>query len=217
MTGTDEHGEKIALAAANRGLSPQDHCDGIVAEYKSLWEKASLAAVQCAVHLLGCRASHPAKGVGVWAGAQMRLHYQTLRAVLQVGVHHEPRTRALKLIQTVSLNWRVYAQLDISYDSFVRTTDGRHEALVTEFLERVWQNGDIYKSDYEGFYCVDCEEYKVCPRRWQEALVNGGSQGACYVPHALGTCQLLSDGIQCSLAYSPDLKRGMRLRDLLSA
>ena len=29
-------------------------------------------------------------------------------------------------------------------------------------LERAWENGDIYKSDYEGYYCVDCEEYKVC-------------------------------------------------------
>lgn len=27
-------------------------------------------------------------------------------------------------------------------------------------LERVWQRGDIYKADYEGYYCVDCEEYK---------------------------------------------------------
>ena len=44
MTGTDEHGEKIALAAAKRGLSPQDHCDGIVAEYKSLWEKVGYKA-----------------------------------------------------------------------------------------------------------------------------------------------------------------------------
>ena len=52
------------------------------------------------------------------------------------------------------------AQLDISYDSFVRTTDARHEALVTAMLERVWERGDIYKSDYEGFYCIDCEEYK---------------------------------------------------------
>ena len=56
---------------------------------------------------------------------------------------------------------RSAAQLDISYDSFVRTTDARHEALVTAVLERVWERGDIYKSDYEGFYCIDCEEYKV--------------------------------------------------------
>ena len=52
-------------------------------------------------------------------------------------------------------------QLDISYDSFIRTTDAKHEALVASVLERAWDNGDIYKSNYEGYYCVDCEEYKV--------------------------------------------------------
>ncbi len=38
ITGTDEHGEKIALAAANRGLAPKEHCDDIVASYKGLWK-----------------------------------------------------------------------------------------------------------------------------------------------------------------------------------
>lgn len=51
-------------------------------------------------------------------------------------------------------------QLDISYDSFIRTTDPKHEALVRAVLERVWERGDIYKAQYEGWYCVDCEEYK---------------------------------------------------------
>ena len=37
VTGTDEHGEKIALAAAARGMAPQEHCDDIVAAYKQLW------------------------------------------------------------------------------------------------------------------------------------------------------------------------------------
>ena len=37
--GTDEHGEKIALAAEKRGLSPQQHCDGVAEEYKDLWKK----------------------------------------------------------------------------------------------------------------------------------------------------------------------------------
>ncbi len=39
LTGTDEHGEKIALAAQKRGMTPQQHCDSIVGDYKSLWEK----------------------------------------------------------------------------------------------------------------------------------------------------------------------------------
>ena len=41
VTGTDEHGEKIAAAAAARGLSPQEHCDSVAVEFQRLWEKAS--------------------------------------------------------------------------------------------------------------------------------------------------------------------------------
>lgn len=51
-------------------------------------------------------------------------------------------------------------QLNIQYDRFIRTTDANHEALVTSVLERVWDKGDIYPAAYEGWYCVDCEEYK---------------------------------------------------------
>ena len=39
MTGTDEHGEKIALAAEKRGMSPQAHCDSIAEEYRDLWRQ----------------------------------------------------------------------------------------------------------------------------------------------------------------------------------
>lgn len=41
ITGTDEHGEKIALAAAGRGMAPKEHCDDIVASYKALWNEVS--------------------------------------------------------------------------------------------------------------------------------------------------------------------------------
>ena len=51
VTGTDEHGEKIALAAAKAGLQPQEHCDSIVAQYKDLWQKVAsrLASPLCAL------------------------------------------------------------------------------------------------------------------------------------------------------------------------
>jgi methionyl-tRNA synthetase len=39
ITGTDEHGEKIAAAAAARGLQPQEHCDDIARSYEELWSK----------------------------------------------------------------------------------------------------------------------------------------------------------------------------------
>uniref|UniRef100_A0A1D2A4I3 methionine--tRNA ligase n=1 Tax=Auxenochlorella protothecoides TaxID=3075 RepID=A0A1D2A4I3_AUXPR len=88
VVGTDEHGEKIAAAAAARGLEPQAHCDDIVASYTKLW-----------------------------------------------------------------------ADLGISYDVFVRTTQPAHAEVVAQVLERVWDN-DVYKAAYSGWYCVGCEEYK---------------------------------------------------------
>ncbi|KAJ0101337.1 hypothetical protein Patl1_05402 [Pistacia atlantica] len=48
----------------------------------------------------------------------------------------------------------------IAYDKFIRTTDPKHEEIVKEFYSRVLANGDIYKVDYEGLYCINCEEYK---------------------------------------------------------
>ncbi|XP_020277018.1 methionine--tRNA ligase, chloroplastic/mitochondrial isoform X2 [Asparagus officinalis] len=51
-------------------------------------------------------------------------------------------------------------QLDIAYDKFIRTTDPSHEVVVKEFYSRVLKNGDIYRANYEGLYCVNCEEYK---------------------------------------------------------
>lgn len=44
LTGTDEHGEKIALAAAARGLEPKAHCDDVVASYKALWKEVCCRA-----------------------------------------------------------------------------------------------------------------------------------------------------------------------------
>ena len=40
--GTDEHGEKIAEAAAAKGQQPQEHCDGVVSAFKGLWEEVTL-------------------------------------------------------------------------------------------------------------------------------------------------------------------------------
>jgi methionyl-tRNA synthetase len=51
-------------------------------------------------------------------------------------------------------------QLNISYTSFVRTTDDKHQAVVKALLARVWDTGDIYQDAYSGRYCVGCEEYK---------------------------------------------------------
>lgn len=42
VTGTDEHGEKIAMAAAQAGLEPKQHCDAVVDSYHTLWDQASI-------------------------------------------------------------------------------------------------------------------------------------------------------------------------------
>jgi methionyl-tRNA synthetase len=50
--------------------------------------------------------------------------------------------------------------LNIQYDRFSRTTAPRHEAIVKEFFNRVWESGDIYLGQQQGWYCVYCEEFK---------------------------------------------------------
>lgn len=52
-------------------------------------------------------------------------------------------------------------RLDISYDSFLRTTDPKHVAAAEEFWKRCDKNGDIYKAEYEVKYCVGCELEKT--------------------------------------------------------
>ncbi|KAI0562356.1 Methionine--tRNA ligase [Gracilaria domingensis] len=94
VTGTDEHGEKIAAAAAAAAArgelrSTQAFCDEVAGQFKELWSR-----------------------------------------------------------------------MDVNYDRFVRTTSEHHQLVVRQFMERVWANGDIYKSEYEGLYCTGCEEYK---------------------------------------------------------
>lgn len=50
--------------------------------------------------------------------------------------------------------------LNIQYDRFSRTTAPRHEAIVKEFFNLVWEKGDIYLGRQQGWYCVSCEEFK---------------------------------------------------------
>ncbi|MBW4551869.1 MAG: methionine--tRNA ligase [Aphanocapsa sp. GSE-SYN-MK-11-07L] len=54
----------------------------------------------------------------------------------------------------------LWAKLEIHYDRFSRTTASAHAAIVKQFFERVWQQGDIYLGQQQGWYCVECEEFK---------------------------------------------------------
>ena len=55
---------------------------------------------------------------------------------------------------------RTWAQLDVSYDDFIRTTEPRHRAAVQEIIRRIHAAGDVYEGIYEGWYCVGCEAFK---------------------------------------------------------
>ena len=48
---------------------------------------------------------------------------------------------------------------DISYDKFIRTTDADHKLGVQKAFEKMFEKGDIYKGEYEGYYCVSCETF----------------------------------------------------------
>jgi methionyl-tRNA synthetase len=97
LTGTDEHGEKVAEVAAEAGISPQEFCDKIAPRFEEAWKN-----------------------------------------------------------------------LNISYDFFIRTTDPRHEKIVGEMLQKIYDAGDVYKDKYEGWYCTGCEAFKT-----DKELVNG--------------------------------------------
>jgi len=58
--------------------------------------------------------------------------------------------------------------LDIAYDDFIRTTEPRHHTAVQEFLQLIYDAGDIELGTYEGLYCVSCEAYYA-----EDELVNG--------------------------------------------
>lgn len=88
VTGTDEHGKKLAETAEKQGKSPKQLVDENSKKFKEAWRS-----------------------------------------------------------------------LNINYDRFIRTTDKDHEKIVEEFTKKIDKSKDIYKGDYEGFYCTGCEAY----------------------------------------------------------
>jgi methionyl-tRNA synthetase len=97
VTGTDEHGDKIAEAAQKAGITPKEYADRISAQFRSLWP-----------------------------------------------------------------------ELSITNDYFIRTTDPNHVETVRYILQKVYDSGDIYFGQYEGYYCVGCERFYM-----EKELVDG--------------------------------------------
>ncbi len=53
----------------------------------------------------------------------------------------------------------IWDLMNASYDYFIRTTDENHEAAVQKIFKKFYDRGDIYKSEYEGWYCTPCESF----------------------------------------------------------
>ena len=54
---------------------------------------------------------------------------------------------------------KLWELMEIDYDDFFRTTNPNHEKVVAEIFDKLMEQGDIYKSEYEGWYCMPCETY----------------------------------------------------------
>ena len=52
---------------------------------------------------------------------------------------------------------RIWDLMNTSYDRFVRTTDKKHKEVVQHIFKKMYDKGDIYKSEYKGLYCTPCE------------------------------------------------------------
>ena len=62
----------------------------------------------------------------------------------------------------------IWDKMNTTYDRFIRTTDADHERAVSHIFKKLYDQGDIYKNEYEGWYCVPCESFFT-----ETQLVNG--------------------------------------------
>jgi len=76
-----------------------------------------------------------------------------------------PQEHVDNIVVGIKELWKL---LNISYDKFIRTTDEEHVKAVQKIFNKLYEKGDIYKSEYEGWYCAPCEAF------WTERqLVDG--------------------------------------------
>ena len=100
---------------------------------------------------------HRQRGEDTWLLTGTDEHGQK---ILRTAVANDtsPQTWADNLVESA---WKpLLKTIDIRNDDFIRTTDARHEKAVTIFLQKLYDDGHIYSGEYEGYYCVGCEEYK---------------------------------------------------------
>ncbi|MBO1702012.1 methionine--tRNA ligase [Eubacterium callanderi] len=66
--------------------------------------------------------------------------------------------------------------MNINYDQFIRTTDPEHEKTIQQIFKKLYDQGDIYKGKYEGWYCTPCESF------WTESQLVDGNCPDCGRP-----------------------------------
>ncbi|KFF60847.1 methionyl-tRNA synthetase [Cryobacterium sp. MLB-32] len=100
---------------------------------------------------------HRQSGDNAWLLTGTDEHGQKiLRTATANGV--TPKEWADRLVETA---WKPLLEtVNIANDDFIRTTDERHEVNAQKFLQHLQTEGHIYTGEYEGYYCVGCEEYK---------------------------------------------------------
>ena len=84
-----------------------------------------------------------------------------------------PQAYVDKIVAGIKALWK---QMDIEYDDFIRTTDQRHVECVQKVFKKLYDQGDIYKSEYEGWYCTPCESF------WTELQLKDGKCPDCGRP-----------------------------------
>ncbi|WP_255949608.1 methionine--tRNA ligase [Streptomyces odontomachi] len=101
---------------------------------------------------------HRQRGEKVWFLTGSDEHGQkVMRTAESKGL--SPQEWCDKLVEEA---WKpLWEHLDIANDDFIRTTEKRHTVRVQEFVQDLYDKGEIYKGGYEGPYCVGCEEYKL--------------------------------------------------------
>ncbi len=67
----------------------------------------------------------------------------------------------------------IWDMMGTSYDEFIRTTDENHKVQVQKIFKKLFDKGDIYKSEYEGLYCTPCESF------WTETQLSDGNCPDC--------------------------------------
>ena len=84
-----------------------------------------------------------------------------------------PQAFVDKIVAETKDLWKL---MNIEYDDFIRTTEERHMTVVQKIFRKFYEQGDIYKSEYEGLYCTPCESF------WTETQLKDGCCPDCGRP-----------------------------------